>query len=251
MKNWPKNIAKMLLLHWAKNKVRSFKIIRKSIKPIAKRSCNICNYEGYFGLVGRPARLDAKCPECGSLERHRLLMLAVAKKQVEFRNDEPLKVLHFAAEPILEPIFRDKWSNYRTADLYQKADLKLNMEKIELPESSVDLIIANHVLEHVDDETAGRELSRILSRGGILLCMVPIIEGWKTTYENNAVKSDEDRWLHYGQGDHIRYYGRDFRQRIERGGFKLIKEITAEGEDVIKYGLLRGEKVFIFRKSGL
>lgn len=250
MKNLFKNIAKMLLPCWVKNKIRSFIGIGKAISPIVKRSCNICNYKGYFGLFGRPARLDAKCPKCGCLERHRLMMLGVARKQIEIRDDA-LNVLHFAAEPILEAIFRDKWSNYRTADLYQKADLKLNMEKIELPESSVDLIIANHVLEHVDDEMAGRELSRILSNGGILVCMVPIIEGWTTTYENSAVKSDEDRWLHYGQGDHIRYYGRDFRQRIERGGFKLIKEITAEGEDVIKYGLLRGEKVFVFRKSEL
>ena len=52
--------------------------------------------------------------------------------------------------------------------------------------------------------------------------------------------------MHFGQEDHVRYYGADFRQRISAGGFKLINEFTSEGEDVLRYGLLRGEKTFVF-----
>jgi hypothetical protein len=59
---------------------------------------------------------------------------------------------------------------------------------------------------------------------------------------------DEGRWLHFGQGDHVRYYEADFRQRISAGGLKLIHEFTAEGTDVLRYGLLRGEKTFVFEK---
>lgn len=113
----------------------------------------------------------------------------------------------------------------------------------------MDLIIANHVLEHVDDAKATKELSRILRPNGILLCMAPIIEGWLTTYEKPDIATDEKRMLHFGQEDHVRFYGRDFRDRISKGGLSLSEEITAQGEDVIRHGLVRGEKVFVFHKA--
>ncbi|WP_423820600.1 methyltransferase domain-containing protein [Salinisphaera sp. SPP-AMP-43] len=220
----------------------------RGLKPIAARHCNLCDYRGYFGIKGRPPRLDARCPRCGSFERHRLLMLAMDRAEVipEIGADE--QVLHFAAEPVLVRHFRKRWGRYQTADLFFDADLKLNLEDIDLPDASVRLIIANHVLEHVDDYKAASELHRILVDGGVLVCMVPIIEGWAQTYENEAIQTQTGRWLHFGQGDHRRYYGRDFRARIASAGLQLAAEVTAEGEELLEYGLLRGEKVFMFRK---
>lgn len=138
---------------------------------------------------------------------------------------------------------------YQTADLFQPADLKLNLEAIDLPDSSQDLIIANHVLEHVDDRKASEKLSQILRPNGKFLCMVPIIEGWELTYENPAACTYQERMLHFGQEDHIRFYGRDFRARIAKGGFNLVCEFTADEKAVVDYGLMRGEKVFLFQKT--
>ena len=184
-----------------------------------------------------------------SLERHRQLMLALDRGLLP---NEPARVLHFVPEKILEQRFRARWGAYQTADLFQPADFKLNMEAIDLPDAtSVDLIIANHVLEHVNDPKAPRELSRILRPNGVLLCMAPIIEGWATTYENPDITTDEGRMLRFGQEDHVRFYGRDIRDRITKGGFNLREEITAEGEDVIRYGLVRWERVFVFHKAAL
>ena len=45
--------------------------------------------------------------------------------------------------------------------------------------------------------------------------MVPIIEGWEETYEDKSI-NENNRCIHYGQGDHVRFYGKDFRQRIEK-----------------------------------
>ena len=78
---------------------------------------------------------------------------------------------------------------------------------------------------------------------------MPLIEGWDKTYENDAVTEDKDRRLHFGQSDHLRFYGKDFRDRIVGGGFFLEHEFTAQGHDVIKYALMPGEKVFVFRKK--
>jgi len=234
-----------------KSKIEAYVALRRSLKPVARRTCNMCGFEGWFAGYGRPLRLDARCPNCDGLDRHRLLYLAIQKKQIPVDLETgDSKVLHFAAEPQLEHLFRKQLSHYQTADLYKEADLKLDLEQIDLADGCCNLVIANHVFEHVDDEKAANEIFRILTDNGILLVMVPIIEGWKQTYENAAVTSTADRWAHFGQGDHVRFYGRDFRDRITRSGLKLVNEITAEGKDVIKYGLVRGEKVFVFQKAG-
>jgi ubiquinone/menaquinone biosynthesis C-methylase UbiE len=105
------------------------------------------------------------------------------------------------------------------------------------------------VLEHVDDTKALAEIYRVLKSKGVALIMLPVIEGWARTYENPRVKTAEERKRHYGQADHVRYYGADIRDRIKAAGFAL-DEFTAEGEDVLTYALQRGEKVFIATKQG-
>jgi SAM-dependent methyltransferase len=214
-------------------------------RPIAKRSCPICLYEGYFRRFGRPPRLDARCPACGSLERHRLFWLWFKE------NTEMLAspVLHFAPEKILQDKLKVIFTEYRTADIFHEADLRLNIEKIDVDTSTVKTVICNHVLEHVDDKKALAEIARILTADGVLICSVPIIEGWEKTYENPNAKSDFERELHFGQYDHVRCYGRDFRDRLRAAGFNKIEECTAAGEEVVRHGLLRGEKIFICSKN--
>jgi len=77
--------------------------------------------------------------------------------------------------------------------------------------------------------------------------MVPICEGWEKTYENIAIKDPVQRELHFGQHDHVRYYGLDFIERMTNAGFEFTF-YTVKPEDCIKYSLIRGEKIFIGRK---
>ncbi len=220
-------------------------------KSISERECSCCGFHGGFLAFGHPPRIDARCPSCGSLERHRLLYLALKRGEVPFPSaPSDLQMLHFAPEGILRDYFSQHFGGYTTADLYQEGvDKKLNIEKIEEPDSSYDVVVASHILEHVDDLKASAELRRILRVGGVLVAMVPIIEGWENSYESEDVKTDLDRLLHFGQADHVRYFGADFVQRIERSGLKLQKEIVAFGQDCLRYGLIRGEKVFVFEKD--
>jgi len=228
-----------------------YKLIQKkrAITPIRKRTCNICNHRGWFTGTGRPYRLDACCPNCKSLERHRLIYSVMENGSIsEFKN-ENAKILHFAPEQIIEKKLKVRYKNYVTADLFYKADIKLNIESIALPDDQYDIVIANHVLEHVDDRLAISEINRILKVGGIFVCMVPVVSGWKSTYERADIVTDLDRLLHFGQADHLRLYGDDFVVRVNAFGLSPAAEFVAEGEAVIDNGLLRGEKVFVFRKG--
>ena len=158
--------------------------------------------------------------------------------------------IHFAPEAAVTKIVQPLAAPYQTADLVRRdCELKLNLEKIDLPDQSVDTFILSHVLEHVDDKAALGELRRCLRVGGNAIIMVPVIEGWNSTYENSAVITDRDRNLHFGQSDHVRFYGSDIRKRIRDAGFSL-DEYVASAEDTVRYGLLRGEAVFIATRNG-
>ena len=209
------------------------------------RTCNICGYQGRFQSAGRPRRIDARCPRCSSAERYRLLALWLDRHGGNLRKAH---VLHFAPEAGLASLLKTRVGRYQSADIAPgRADLVLNIEAIAAPESSYDCVVCSHVLEHVDDAKALSEIFRVLRPAGVALIMLPVIEGWATTYENPNVKSPEDRKRHYGQSDHVRYYGADVRDRIRAAGF-VLDEFTAEGADVLAYALQRGEKVFIATK---
>jgi hypothetical protein len=74
--------------------------------------------------------------------------------------------------------------------------------------------------------------------------MIPINEGSDRTYEDAAVTSWHDRKLHFGGGTHVRQYGRDFRERVRAARFEL-REYCADDYEPIRFGLVRGERVFV------
>lgn len=219
----------------------------KNLFPITARFCPICNYKGYFYPFGRPPRNDAQCPSCHSLERHRLIYFLLKSREISLLNTNA-KILHFAPELFLKKFFSN-FKNYITADIEGNVDRLIDIENIEFPEQSFDLIIVNHVFEHVDDIKAIKEINRILKTGGYLITSVPIIYGWSSTYENKNISSEQDRIIHFGQHDHKRYYGSDFVNRIlKNSSLKLIKSFSLSHEDEIKFGLIRGEKIFLLKK---
>jgi len=210
-----------------------------------RRVCNVCGYEGYFGPAGGGLRMDVKCPRCNSAERHRLFKLWLDANADRIAGSE---VLHFAPERGLAGLLKPASKRYVTGDLAPgRGDLVLNIEAIDLPDASFDVVVCSHVLEHVDDQKALAELHRVLRRGGLALVMAPVIEGWAHTYENAAMRSPRERTLHFGQHDHVRWYGADIRERIRAAGFAL-SEFTAEGPDVFRLALLPGEKIFLAEK---
>jgi predicted Zn-ribbon and HTH transcriptional regulator len=211
------------------------------------RECNICGFEGLFRAKSIPMRTDAHCPSCKSVGKHREIWMVIERHET---IEKPCRLLHFAPEPCLTSRLKPLASEYTTADYMRRdVDLQINIEAIELESDSYDLIICNHVLEHVDHTKALPELFRILAPGGRAFLTAPVIWEWHDTYENTAVKTDKERELHFGQFDHLRLFGRDLVAAIQEAGF-MTRQYTAYGEDCIKYSLLPGEKIFVAEKPG-
>ena len=212
---------------------------------VTPRECLICGHQGRFRAVGDPPQWDCRCPKCGSLDRQRLMALYLLRNADTGRG----RIIHFAPDPCLARILKPRAAEYITADLFQPGvDRALDLQGLALPNASVDLFICSHLLEHVpDDRKALSELNRCTARGGTLLVMVPIVETWKT-YEDPDVASADDRMreLHFGQFDHVRMYGADLRDRIRDAGFSL-EEFVASPDECLRYGLQRGETVFVGR----
>ena len=218
-------LAKTLFVH----KTRSF-------------ACPCCGKTSRFRLFGLPPRLNARCPNCRALERHRLLTLYLQRHGEVWQGSD---VLHFAPEKAIRGIIEAKAGTYVAADLdAAKGDRPVDIERMDIGDGSFDVAICCHVLEHVDDFMALAEFHRVLRPGGRLLLMVPIIEGWDQTYEDPTIKDPGRRQIVYGQIDHVRFYGRDFRDRVRAAGVGL-EEFTAVEPDVSALGLKRGEKVFV------
>ncbi|MEL7114750.1 MAG: methyltransferase domain-containing protein [Pseudomonadota bacterium] len=220
---------------------------RKMAAGLQARTCPICGYVGMFSAFGMPPRIDAKCGRCASLERHRLYALMI-ERLAHFGPDDHL--LHFAPEHHIRKLLRPKVARYETADISARGNIDhvVDIHDTGLPSASFTRVICNHVLEHVDDRRALAEIHRLLKPGGLAFLTTPIIEGWRESYENAHVTTDADRVLHFGQKDHVRYFGRDLRDRIKAAGFE-VSEYTAVEPDVLTYGLSRGETIFIAQKQ--
>lgn len=191
------------------------------------------------------SRENVLSPSTLSLERHRLLWLFL-KKETNFFT-APLKVLHFAPEQAFYKRFR-KLKNlaYTTTDLNSPlADVKADICNLPFSENSFDVILCNHVLEHIPNDTkAMQELYRVLKPGGWGVFQIPQDLNRARTFEDNSITNKTERAKIFGQYDHVRIYGRDYFEKLRSIGFKVTEmDFTAQLTDaeIERYRLAEGE----------
>ena len=197
-------------------------------------------------------RENVLSPSTLSLERHRLLWLYL-KDETNFFT-APLKVLHFAPEQAFYKKFKKlKNLEYTTTDLNSPlADVKADICALPFKDDSFDVILCNHVLEHIpDDQKALSELYRILKPSGWGIFQIPQDLKREVTYEDNSITDKKERAKIFGQYDHVRIYGRDYFDRLEEAGF-IVKAVdyTARMTDaeIEKYRLAKGELIPLVTK---
>ena len=210
------------------------------------------NYSRFLSYGYKRIRKNALCPGTLSLERHRLLWLYL-DNETNFLNSS-LKVLHVAPEQVFYKKFKKlkNW-DYLTFDLNSPiADIKGDLTSTNFKDESFDLIICNHVLEHIkDDKSALNEIYRVLKYNGISILQVPINLRREKTFEDSTIKSKIQREKYFGQYDHVREYGLDFKDRVEQSGFKvqMINYSKKISKDlIIKYGLMKNDLIPIAKK---
>lgn len=184
-------------------------------------------------------------PSTLSLERHRLLWLYL-KNETDFFT-APKKVLHFAPEQAFYKLFRNQKNlDYTTTDLYSPlADVKADICNLPFEDDQYDLILCNHVLEHIPDDTkAMQELYRVMKPGGMGIFQIPQDLKRETTFEDDSITDPKKRAEIFGQYDHVRVYGRDYFDKLRSIGFKVVEEDYTKKiapELVEKYCLAPGE----------
>ena len=239
-------LLKALLSADAYEDYRNWRRLRRARRDRPERHCPICGYRGRFRPHGKMLRPDAECGGCGYLERHRLLYLYLTQNGVNKLDGK--EILHFSPEPLIGELAEGALA-YVTADITDTSvDMKLDLTDIALADNSYDLIMANHVLEHVpDDRAAFGEIHRILRPDGCAILTVPLVQGWTTTYEDPAITDPAARERHFGRWDHVRYYGRDFADRLAAAGFR-VETFQATPQHCVDHAVHRGASVCIAHK---
>jgi hypothetical protein len=240
--------------------------------PFGPRYCCYCHQASPFfmpfqtGVRGLPSFLRAlsvigsdldnhSCPKCGSHDRERHLKLYFDFLRLQKYVLEK-KVLHFAPELNFSKYVQSMGpASYIKADLYPNAyDVRrVNMLTMEFGDEEFDLVIANHVLEHVSDVSAAlRELCRVLKPGGMALLQTPYSSVLTKTFEDKGIVAPEARRQAFGQEDHVRLFGNDIFRFIEKFGLQSrlqTHQAALANVDATKHGVNPREPLFLFERT--
>jgi SAM-dependent methyltransferase len=220
--------------------------------------CTICKSKfKYFAPFGLIKRENARCYTCGSLERHRLLWKYFNEELKYFKVGPKGRILHFAPEKMFYNLFDGfKEVEYIPCDLFpegyqfegESIIQEVDITKIPFEDDYFDFIVCNHVLEHIpDDKLAMSELYRVMKKGGQGIFQVPIDYNSALTYEDFSITEPKEREKAFGQNDHVRIYGLDYKNRLESASFNVVVDdyITSfTPKQLKKYGFMPSELIY-------
>ncbi len=241
-----------LLSHWGfKYKCPFCGFHSRKLNPIGIDNPTIRRYQ----IIGAGLR-NAGCPKCGSTDRERLVYTFL-KQGLDIFNKPQTRVLHIAPEMIIAGQFiKHGFANYTCGDFFaegQHADYShelvkhMDVQNLPYEDESLDLVICNHVLEHVfDEKKAMQELFRVLAKDGQAILQVPISPILEKTISDTTITDGATLEEKFGQKDHVRLFGKDYKSKLESCGFK-VQEIKLQSQ-YPKYGFNPKEILFVGRK---
>ena len=224
-------------------------------------TCTICGSKfSTFAPFGSPRRQNAKCLKCSSLERHRLIWKYM-HDNTDFFKQEKLSLLHFAPEKFFYEAFSNMPSvEYVPCDLFPELFMfagsnkvrRVDITAIPFPENTFDVVLCNHVLEHIpDDRQAMSELYRVMKPGAWAILQVPIDYRREKSYEDFSITTEEGRKAAFGQKDHVRWYGKDYKDRLSSVGFGVKEDryvLNFSDAERFQFGFQASELIYFCRK---
>jgi SAM-dependent methyltransferase len=220
-------------------------------QPYVIRAEEISEFVLRVGSVGSNVERFG-CPHCGSSDRERHLRLFFDRLGL-FEKLTGASILHIAPEAGLSALLRQcNLSRYVKGDLFpaDPSIQTINVEQIDFPDETFDMVICNHVLEHVErPSVALAEIRRVLKPGCRIVCQTPYAMRLSKTFEDPLLQTEQDRLFFYAQQDHVRMFARDIEDLIRAAGFSgrivpnkdLLSDIDGE-----KYGINEREPFFDF-----
>ena len=206
-----------------------------------------------LGTVGSDLAVYG-CPHCGCNDRDRHLWMYMASAGLP-EQLAGARILHLAPEASLEPrLLACRPTEYLRGDLFPaRAGIqRVDAESIDFEDGRFDLIIANHLLEHVGHpERALAEFARCLAPGGLLIAQTPYAPALKHTFELDTPPTEEFAKIYYGQVDHVRLFGGDVGALFNAAGLtgSLVPHTQLLGEfDPLEFGCNGREPFFAFSK---
>jgi len=199
--------------------------------------CPICVKSKKTFYAGLFLLIFLICVGCLSLSRQRLIVNYLKKNS----NLNKKNIIHFAPEQSLIKFINQ---NYKVKK-YDKVDRIPNGQIVHIDIENInkdyyhnyDLVICNHVLEHVNFIKAISNLKKLVKKNGEIFFTFPVIDSWKKNYINKIIKKDYDRLLHFQQFDHLQLFEREIEKYLGDKNFSCIK-YTATGKESVKFGLI-------------
>ncbi len=270
MKEYLKNILKHLRIYHPLQRIyrrrltsRQHHRILKEYEPFRNGVlfCNFCG-ESYSQFAPRwPSDEDREalvrnsviagygencyCPSCMSTARERLIKAVISD---DFAL-EGKQILHFSPEKKILDFILEK-NDVTTADLepgfysaVHKQTIKQDLTSLQFQDSSFDIVIANHVMEHIpDDLQAMKEVYRVLKKNGTAIMQVPFSTSIKTTIEQPGLKDPRQQSALFGQKDHVRIYElEDYLSRLREVGFDVNYQSYDELKAYHQFAIQTGE----------
>lgn len=201
--------------------------------PTIGAYCNICRWTGpEFGSGPHPE--GNHCPGCGSIARERMLHRAWIEHWSPMEWAEVIET-----SPRLSGGYRDLMGRrlrYRGSDFDRRAhqaDIRLDLQSIELPDNSLDVLLTSHVLEHVPDtRRALDEIHRVLAPGGVAVIQVPLVEP--------TTKPPDTPEFHGDDTPVFWRFGWDLGDLLREAGFQVRVHVTESVADALRDGTWTG-----------
>ncbi|MEL6486468.1 MAG: class I SAM-dependent methyltransferase [Pseudomonadota bacterium] len=210
-------------------------------------------------VVGGMKRGSNRCPVCLATSRERLVWFWLSDAGKGFRLGHGITTAHFAPERGLSKRLIENSQTYSAFDLdpaiyghvsdVRKADLS---DLSHLPQEHFDLVVCNHVIEHVPDvNLALTQLLSIMKNGATAIVQVPISMKLETSIELALDSTEAERIEKVGQHDHLRLMTRsDYVEHLQKAGF-AVEEYDAfedQPQAALRWALDPFEILFVVRK---
>ncbi len=163
------------------------------------KRCNLC---GGSSFVDQATRAQARCAQCGSLERHRALVQLIERLPQTQTPGRCLEVAPLNPEVYGGWLKRREWT-YISTDKWRTGnpndpravgfiDYEADLTNLFMfDDASFDLVIVQHVIEEIPEYyQALAEIARVLTPNGVALLEIP--------YDNNRVRSRRTPANHFG-----------------------------------------------------